>query len=364
MKKYELQRTLKNWPRGFVLRRSSFVFFTLLFSSMLASSHGQLTFEPSWELPRYSKVRKEMLQWLEQAQVDPQVRAAAQSLWPTVELRATDGTALLDRVAETFAIANAQARALVDACNAQYEGPALPDAIWLDDQTLPDLLKHNLRLYHARWLAQQGLYDEVLTALDSSTPADVVDPAGLLFYRLVAHQQLVHPEESRAALVQLLENEDALPRRYQQVAQLVKQDLASLKDESMDHIARRMNDVRRRLEIGRAGKQVQMVENGVLDSLDRLIKKLEEQQQQQAGGSSGSAQSSKPMKDSRLPSMKAPMKVDRRDIGSQSGWGDLPPKEREKALQEIGREFPAHYRALIEQYFRELADEASKAPSN
>ena len=130
-----------------------------------------------------------------------------------------------------------------------------------------------------------------------------------------------------------------------------------------DHIARRMNDVRRRLDFGRAGKQVQMVEQGVVDSLDKLIKKIEEQQQQASSGSGGSQQGSQPMQDSRLPSMRAPMQVEQRDIGSKSGWGDLPPKEREQALQQIGREFPGHYRELIEQYFRELADTTNSSPS-
>jgi hypothetical protein len=69
------------------------------------------------------------------------------------------------------------------------------------------------------------------------------------------------------------------------------------------------------------------------------------------------------MQDSQLPSMQAPMEVDQRDIGHKSGWGDLPPRERERALQQIGRDFPAHYRELIEQYFRELAAE-SAPPSN
>ena len=92
----------------------------------------------------------------------------------------------------------------------------------------------------------------MLLALEDLSTEDVVDPAGLLFYRLVAHQQLVQPEKSRAALVKLMEQEASLPQRYLQVAQLVQRDLAGLKDESLDHIARRMNDVRRRLEFGRA----------------------------------------------------------------------------------------------------------------
>jgi hypothetical protein len=34
-------------------------------------------------------------------------------------------------------------------------------------------------------------------------------------------------------------------------------------------------------------------------------------------------------------------------------------KDREKAMQEIGREFPSHYREVIEEYFRRLAAEES-----
>jgi len=37
---------------------------------------------------------------------------------------------------------------------------------------------------------------------------------------------------------------------------------------------------------------------------------------------------------------KGPGEVTKKDVGSKSGWGDLPPKEREEALQQIGRDFP------------------------
>ena len=57
---------------------------------------------------------------------------------------------------------------------------------------------------------------------------------------------------------------------------------------------------------------------------------------------------------------KGPGDVTKRNIGSESDWGDLPPKEREEALQQIGRDFPAHYRDVIEQYFKKLASEGSE----
>ena len=63
------------------------------------------------------------------------------------------------------------------------------------------------------------------------------------------------------------------------------------------------------------------------------------------------------MEDSRPAELKGPGKVDRKNIGSKSGWGSLPPKEREEALQQIGRDFPSHYRDVIEEYFRRLASE-------
>ena len=341
------------------------LFALLILSSLpLSTAKAELTFEASWELPSYDQVRTQVLACLDNAKLEDAIDFEARSLWPAANLRASDGATLLDRAVETFALVDPRAKTLSDACNAVHQGPRPPGADWLEEATLPKVLRDNLRLYYARWLAQHNLYDEVLTLLDDLQTEDVVDPAGLLFYQMVAYHQVVEPDRSRLVLELLLEQEEHLPRRYLQVAQLLRRDLSGLKDESLDHVARRMNDVRRRLDIGRTGKQVQVVEKGVVDSLDRIIKKLEKQQQQQQCKKLGGApQSSKPMQDSQLPSMRAPMKVDQHDVGNQSGWGDLPAKEREQALQQIGREFPAHYRELIEQYFRELADETSSTPS-
>ncbi len=327
------------------------------------SARAELTFEPSWQPPRYQSVRAVAIQWIDQGTFEASTRQQMRSLWPLANQQTADGTQWLDRIAETFALGDLNVRALVENCNARHQGLTPPEADRLSDENLPKILRDNMRLYYARWLVQHRFYDESISMLDDLAPDEVVDPAGLLFYRAVAHHQLVHPEESRAAVAQLLEHEEALSQRYLEIARLLQSDLKTLEDESLDHIARRMDDVRRRLEMGRAGDKVQLVENGVVDSLDKIIKKLEEQQKQSAA-SAGSAQSSTPMKESRLPSMKAPMQVDQRDLGNQSGWGNLPPKEREEALQQISREFPAHYREVIEQYFRDLANPSEPTPSN
>jgi len=320
-------------------------------------AHAQFDFEPSWQPPKYESVRKDMLAWLDEAKLPDEEADEVRELWPARAPKDASASALLDRVAKSTAIAYTDAAKLIEQCAAPYKGPPTPTAKWLADSGIPEFSRHNLRLYYARWLAQYGLYDEVLEQVKDLRTADVVDPASLLFYQMAAHHQLVQPDDARAALAQLMEQEDALPRRFHEVAQLVKRDLSALEDESLDHIARRMRDIRRRLEYGRAGAKVQKIEQGVLDSLDKKIEDLQQQQQQQAAAAGGSPQSSRPMEDSMPAELKAPMQVDRRDIGHQSGWGDLPPKEREQALQQIGRDFPAHYRDLIEQYFRELANE-------
>ncbi|RIK83597.1 MAG: hypothetical protein DCC67_05760 [Planctomycetota bacterium] len=318
-------------------------------------------FGAAWRAPEYESVRAQVLQWAQQAELPRSTTDAALANWPAQAPAEAGPDALLERLAGSFAVAYPEAAELVSRCSSAYGGPEAVDDSWLADPAVPVFVRHNLRLYYARWLAQFGLYDEVLDQLAGLAPADVVDPAALLFYQMAAYHQLVRPDQARAALVQLMEQERALPRRFQQVARLVERDLAALEDESLDHIARRMQDVRRRLDYGRAGSKVQEIENGVLESLDKKIEDLEKQQQQQQQGAAaqagGSSQSMRPMDDSRPAELKAPMKVDQRDIGSQSGWGDLPPKEREQALQQIGRDFPAHYRELIEEYFRQLASE-------
>jgi hypothetical protein len=197
--------------------------------------------------------------------------------------------------------------------------------------------------------------------LGNLRPAEVVDPASLLFYQAVSYHSLLDRDAAVQSIRELLDGAEQSPRRYVAVAKMMHEDLKGIKEDSLDHIARRMEDVRRRLDLGRAGKKVLEVEDGVIASLDKLIKRLEEQQKKQQGaGGGGAMQPSSPAPDSQILGGKGRGEVNKKNVGSKSGWGDLPPKQREEALQQIGREFPAHYRDLIEQYFRKLASEGSE----
>jgi hypothetical protein len=68
------------------------------------------------------------------------------------------------------------------------------------------------------------------------------------------------------------------------------------------------------------------------------------------------------MQDSMPAGSSGPGDVDPKKLGPPGEWGNLPPKEREEVLQQLGEGFPSHYRSVIEEYFRKLArDEVSSA---
>jgi hypothetical protein len=319
---------------------------------------SEFTVEPTWERVDADAISEQLDEYLNTADIDADRQAAVRELWQP-KGGAADGDAL-DRLAACLAKADDRVEVLVDYCTGVSKPGALPEFAWLADSDTPLLIRHNMRLYLARWLVQQGYYDEAIAWTDGLTTEEVVLPESLLFYRAIALHRLVQPDQADTAISQLLEREDELPARYQKLADLMRQDLAGLENESLDHIARRMEDVRRRLAQGRSGQNVQKIENGVLESLDKLIKKAEDQMQQsQSASSAGGQQSGTPMEDSQIAELKGPGKVEPRDIGRGTGWGNLPEKDREKALQDIGREFPSHYREVIEEYFRRLAAEES-----
>jgi hypothetical protein len=323
----------------------------------MAQSDSEFAAEPSWGPIKLDAISERLDDYLKSTDLDADRKATVLSAWESAD---QDGD-VLDRLAACLAKADDRVEVLVDFCTGVSKPGPLPEFDWLADSDTPVLVRHNMRLYLARWLVQQGYYDEAIAWTEGLETDDVVLPESLLFYRAVAHHRLVQPDEADVALSQLLEREDDLPNRYQKLAGLMRQDLSGLEDESLDHIARRMEDVRRRLAQGSSGNRVQKVENGVIESLDKLIKKLEDQMQQsQSSSSAGGQPSGAPMQDSQIAELKGTGKVEPRDIGRGAGWGNLPEKDREKALQDIGREFPSHYREVIEEYFRRLAAEESE----
>ena len=325
--------------------------------------------QASWKAPAATEVRAQVFKWLDERKPTPEVRAQIEKLWPAEENPAPEQSQLLDRVGDTIALVEPATKELVAFCARHADGVVVPEFAVLADEKLDPFVRNNLKLLFGRWLAQERYYDESLAQISKLEPKDVVDPVSLLFYQSLGHHWFLDKKQGLQTIGKLFERREELPRRYATMAVLMEADLKALKDESLDHISRRMNDITRRLDFGHAGKKVQGVENGVIASLDKLIEELEKQAQQGGGAGAGEGepgpggrgpaqgiQSRNPASDSTPASGKGPGNIDRKRIGSASGWGDLPAKEREEALQQIGKDFPSHYRDIVESYFRKIAE--------
>lgn len=313
---------------------------------------------PTWSIPTVESVRTKSEHWpagTASSPVDPGAAAAARAAWDDVAEGRRD---LLDAVVTTIALREPRAAGLLAAPD-----PGLsPDIAWLDDPATDAFVADAVRLWWGRELVRHDRFDEALPLLSGLQLGDSVDPATILFHRAACEHWLLRIDEAVESLDRLLEREGEIPVRYARVARLLRADIAAVKADSLDHIARRMRDATRRLDLGRAGSETLAVQEGVVASLDRMIEKLEDQQRQQqdagaAGGGSGSGQggAGAPMDDSRIARGRGPGEVRKRDLAPGESWGNLPPHDRERALQQIGREFPPHYREAIEQYFKRLA---------
>jgi hypothetical protein len=357
--------------------------------------------EADWSIPDEESIGRWIADWAGRAGLEPQARDRVLETWrrggsndapgpPPASAEAASAVAgkpVLDRVLAAIAEADPRVAGMLpretDPAESQPSEDRRQDLSWLDEPDVDPLVRETVRLHAARQLVERGLFEEALRTLeaDGGDPAarvdlsGSVDPARSLFLRAACLHWLLEVERATDALERLLQRADAIPVRYERMARLMLEDLAALEDDSLDHIARRMRDVTRRLSFGRAGSRTREIQDGVIDSLDKLIAKLEQQQQQEqqqqgggAGGGAGGGSGSRPMQDSMPAGGKGPGEVTKRDLGEIADWGNLPPREREAALQQIGREFPPHYREAIEQYFKRLAtgddrpDAAGSAP--
>jgi hypothetical protein len=314
----------------------------------------------SWTIPATAEIKAKLDDYLATKTLDDVAKLKIEALWPD-EALALEGSELLDRLAASLAVVDPKAAQVVAVCQQDVTLP-LPKFEILADESAPVFVRDNLRLYVGRWLANNHLVDESLEALKDAQAENVADPATLLFHQAVGYHRLLKKDECLAAVSKLLEREEELPRRYVTLAHLMEADIKPLKVDSLDEIARLMEDVRRRLALARAGKTVRDEEDTIVAKLEKMIEELEkqQQQQQQQSGQAGGQQPSSPMQDSQAAQMRGAGEVDPKSLGKKDGWGNLPPKDRQEVMQQIGRELPAHFRETIEEYFKRLAQDGVK----
>jgi len=316
----------------------------------------------TWSVPTHEEVQDQVETWLEEVALPEETAKSIREMWK----EPVDQTMRLSVLADSFAMANESARDLVDLSRSLKTSPTLPPFEFLESSEASPFLRDNLRLIYGRWLAQNELYNETLERIEDLEPDAVVDPAALLFYQSVAQHRLMNKEKCLPILERLLEQEKSLPRRFRTLAKLIQADLEPLEADSLDEVSRLMDNIKVRLGHGRAGKRVRKEEDDVIAKLDKMIEDLEKQQQQAqaaaaASGKAGDAANpAKPMQDSMPGGVRGPGNVDAKELAKKGEWGNLPPKERQQALQQLGEDFPSHYRDVIVEYFRKIAREQSK----
>jgi tetratricopeptide (TPR) repeat protein len=305
--------------------------------------------------PHAELVRARALDWVAQR---PALEAAQREeigrLWALADGTPT-AQELFDRVIETFTLADAESRAFILACQLQKPSLRSPAAKVLERESDGAFFVANMSLFYGRYLCHRRMYDEALEVLDKTALGEVVDPAGLLFFKAACQHHLLMKQEGLSTIEQLLRHTEGVPLRYATVAALMQHDLEALQDRSLDEISRKMSDVERRLQLGRTGERVQKKEEEIIATLDELIKKIEEQGGGGGGGGGQQNRSSSPSQDSTIKGATAPGLVDSKKLKNTGDWGSLPPKARARAKDLIAREFPAHYRTAIEEFTRKEA---------
>ena len=189
--------------------------------------------------------------------------------------------------------------------------------------------------------------DELLGLPESQRPADRAERAGLF-----------EDDPTAGELAQKLSGEQ-LSQAFVRAVDLM--------DTAADRLGRGRD----------AGLVTQRIQRDILRTLDQLI---ESSQDQQSGSSSSSSspqqqpqqqpsqpqerqQSQEPGSDNQgevNPPARQDGPLSPEAVANRAAWGALPERTRDALLQGSGEPFSALYQRLTEQYYRRLAEEASK----
>jgi len=194
---------------------------------------------------------------------------------------------LSERVADAIALGNPAAAKLL----AEARDPAAPAPVeiapFFKDAKVPTFVRANVAMAYARALANKRVHEEALAVLKTFGPEQVVDPAAYLFYRAVSEHALLLKPEATKTIRRLQEEAQAIaPERYKTVALLMELDMHTWKDKDLASIARKMDNIERRLGHARGGPVTQKMEKEVVMRLDELIKEKENQKKQASSGGS------------------------------------------------------------------------------
>ncbi len=340
----------------------------VLLSSWAVAGWAEMVSTDIIAAPRGDVVQARLQEWLQSRNsVDAAKMAEIGELWKSTAGGSIPADVMLEKVLQSFAAVHEPTAAILHQLTLPAMSLAVPETRGLlNEKELGAFYQSNFRVYFAKYLVHREMYEEALDVLSGATLAETVDPSALLFYKATCEKSLGLKDAGLKTLDQLLKRTEGVPTRYQSVATLMQYDLGMLEEKSLDDVSNKMSDVKRRLYLARAGEKTQKVEKEIVDILDEMIKNMEDQA---SGGGAGQGKgklggkankSTSPAGDSRVKGSTAPGEVDKKKLKPGANWGNLDDKERAKVKNLISRDFPAHYRQAIEEYFKKLATRDSK----
>lgn len=166
---------------------------TITLLSLCWSNAQTPTISPLKEIPSFgvlkspsvAEVRAQAEGWLKtRPALSPEQQKGLEQIWAS-----TDSSS--DKLAETFALADADAaKVLSQARESVLEPPSEIPAL-LKDATKPLFLRANLAVAYSRILSQNKVYEMALDTLKIFKPEQVADPSSYLFHRAVAEYSLM-----------------------------------------------------------------------------------------------------------------------------------------------------------------------------
>jgi len=292
-----------------------------------------------------------------------------------------ESTTVLERLAATFEAGDAMAAQLLkNGRDPNASAPKEIAPIFKNDKA-DRFFRDNLALAYARSLSNRRIHEEALDILKTTSAEQVADPAAYLFHRAVCEHALLLKTEARATILRLLKEGVDAPERFKTVGVLMLDDMLTWKEKDLAAVARKMDNIERRLELARGGPVTQEIQKDVIARLDELIKEMEnkakQQQQGQGQPNDGSCPDgsqpkdgdkpgnsnqppTKPMQDSQNGGQSGSGKVDPVRVRKMiDGWGNLPAADQVRIEREItdliGGMTPQH-RQIYEDYFRRIRE--------
>jgi hypothetical protein len=313
------------------------------------------------QTPTLEAARDQALAWLTAIGKNEGVtRAAFDGLWQPGD------RPILDRIADTLALGNADAaRLLAEARDPNAPAPLeLPDLI--RDKKQPIFFRANLALAYAKVLSGRRVFESSLAALRTVKASEVIDPAVYHYHRAVAEYALRLRDDARRSVARLGDVSNA-PERYRALAELMRQNMNGWKDRDLGWIADSMGNIGRRLDLGWGGPTTRKMQRDVIAALDDLIRELEPPPPPFGPpGDPGDDPSPPgpprpgpwqpiPGPDGPRPPVTGSGIVTDQELANQAkNWGSLPPKQRASVMAQLARTLPGSQRQELEDYSKKL----------